>query len=443
MDRRAGNLASPRRIAPSARARTALLALVTLLALVAAACGPSPSPRPSAASPAPSATASSTAADDAAIYREIAGQVVAIRGLDAPEHVEPTIIDRATLEARVAEQFTKDNPPEVIDRAERIYKALGLLHADASLTDLYVALQGSQVIGFYDPSSKELVIVSHDGGLGPVERLTYAHEFTHELQDVAFDLQSLGLDQLQDQSDRGLALLGLVEGDAVSAQTTWMTGNLTAAELTQVALEAADPAILEVMAKTPAILLETSLFPYQDGAAFIAGLLGAGGYPAVNAAYADPPASTEQVLHPEKYAAHETPVVLAFPADLAARFGPGATLDALDTLGELQLRVWLKQLGVPGEQARAAASGWGGDRVALVHAGGGDALALSTAWDSRADAVEFRAAAATALDALKLSVGISGIVVGPDGSSRVAILIGGSLGTVGTSALLTDIAGSR
>src|SRR4029077_20847080 len=127
--------------------------------------------------------------------------------------VEPTIIDRTTLQSNLQAEFDKDNPAAEIAKGEAIEKALGLLPAGASLRDLYVKLQGSQVIGYYDPTAKQLFIVSHDGGLGPTERLTYAHEFTHELQDEHFDLNALGLKQLHDDSDRGLAILSLVEGD--------------------------------------------------------------------------------------------------------------------------------------------------------------------------------------------------------------------------------------
>jgi hypothetical protein len=383
---------------------------VLLLALVVGACasGPSPSVSPSGTPvDTPPATASPTPGptlDDATIYRNIAAQVQSIRGLQATGQVEPTIIDRATLEANLTAEFDKDNPPADIAQSEAIEKALGLIPPTASLRDLYVTLQGSQVIGYYDPTAKKLFIVSHDGGLGPTERLTYAHEFTHQLQDQHFDLNSLGLDKLHADSDRGLAILSLVEGDAVSVQTAWMTANLTATELAQVAAEAADPATLAVMASMPPILLETSLFPYQAGASFVASLRAGTGYTAVNDAFAKPPVSTEQILHPEKYASGEGPVSITLPASFASLIGVGWTEYATDTLGELQTRVWLKQGGVAGDVARTAAEGWGGDRLILVRSpdGASSVLVYASAWDSQADADEFLAAATTAIAGLKL-----------------------------------------
>ena len=410
------------------------------LAVALAACSPAPtsSPSPTSAppSPLPSAEGSASAgpsADADATYRAIAAQVVAIRGLDAPDRVEPAIIDRPTLEKNLAAEFDKDNPAPEIAKAEAIEKILKLLPADASLRDLFVKLQGSQVIGYYDPTAKKLFIVSDSGGLGPLERVTYAHEFTHELQDRQFDLNGLGLNELHDQSDRGLAILSLVEGDAVGVQTAWMIQNLSPAALGEVAAQASDPTMLAVLASMPPILLETSLFPYQAGASFVAALKASGGQAAVDKAFGRPPASSEQILHPEKYAAGEPPIAVTLPADLAGKLGPGTRLAAQDTLGELQLRVWLKENGVPADQARTAAEGWGGDRVGLLNTPGGDVLVLLTAWDTLADAREFKTSAAQALGRFT-GAGI----YGP--GSRVAVVIDPAGGHAGDlDALLQDL----
>jgi hypothetical protein len=113
-----------------------------------------------------------------------------------------------------------------------------------------------------------------------------------------------------------------------------------------------------------------------------------GGYEAVNRAFGDPPHSTEQIIHPEKYLTHEEPVDVSLP-DLAAALGPGWTLLRSDVLGELDVRILLEQFGDPVTAAKGS-EGWGGDRYAfLENAAGQDALLISTAWDSEGDAGEF------------------------------------------------------
>ncbi len=399
------------------RATRRFAALLVLAALVGGCTGGDSTPTPTDARPSPSPT---TAPDPLEVYRAIAADIVKIRGLDAPARAEPQVIDAEQLRRNFEAEFDTSNPEAQILIAERMYKALGLLPEAGSLRDIYLDLQTSQVIGYYDPSVDELFIVSRSGSLGPLERVTYAHEFTHELQDRRFDLESLGLEEATDESDLALAILGLVEGDAVSVQTAWMTAHLSAGELAQIAAQAADPEMLAILARTPAILLETSLFPYQAGATFVNTLIAQGGYDALNAVYGNLPASTEQVIHPEKYLVGEAPVDVKLPGDLAARFGSSWTLDAQDTLGELQLRVWLREGGLAGDAARLAAQGWGGDRIALLAGpgGAGDVLVLITEWDSARDATEFGAAAESVVP----GPGRGGTVVTV--GRRVAIAIG-------------------
>jgi hypothetical protein len=203
-------------------------------------------------------------------------------------------------------------------------------------------------------------------------------------------------------------------------QTSWTVANLTPQELGQLLAASLDPDAVAALQRAPAYLRETSLFPYQDGLAFVENLISTGGYDAVNAAFANPPQSTEQVLHPEKYAAHEAPIEVQL-AKPAVAVGPGWTEVGQDTLGEFILRLWLTQNGVSSADARAAVAGWGGDRLALLRGPAGkELLELRTAWDSAADAAEFAKAAEAALTHL----GTHHAVFAPEGSSSVMIWIG-------------------
>src|SRR3990172_4183433 len=101
------------------------------------------------------------------------------------------------------------------------------------------------------------------------------------------------------------------------------------------------------------------------------------------------------------------------------RWGTGWSLDAQDTLGELQLRVWLREGGIRGDLARLAVEGWGGDRVGLLGGPDADTVVLATTWDTDDDAVEFR----TAADDAALGLGLD--VLSKRSGRNVAILIGG------------------
>jgi hypothetical protein len=419
------------------RGRRALVALSVAFVLAAAACqpaAPSPSPSsppsqtpPATTSPTPGGSVAPSApaspADLSATYAQIENDVRAIRGLQAKKEVDPVVLDDAGIKKITADGFKKDNPQALVDANERLLKGLGLLPVDANLGELYVKLLGEQVAGLYSPDDKQLYVVSRSGKLGPTEKTTFAHEYTHALQDQNFDLGSLKLDEVG-EGDKGIAGLSLVEGDATLVMSLWQIQHLSQADLLQLLGESLNPEVTASLDAMPKVLQESLLFPYTAGLSFVQALQASGGWDAVNGAFRDPPASTEQVLHPEKYASHEAPVDVTLPADLPAKLGSGWTKGLEDTLGEFQLKVWLDQAGggSGGPSADTAAAGWGGDRVMLLDGpNGARAIALKTAWDSAADASEFAAAAGPVV----ANLGNGKVSPGSDGTT-VTVLLGSS-----------------
>jgi hypothetical protein len=155
---------------------------------------------------------------------------------------------------------------------------------------------------------------------------------------------------------------------------------------------------MEILSRTPQILVEGLLFPYTAGQAFVLPLQSSGGWKAVDALYADMPRSTEQILHPDKYQAGEEPIAVKLPKALAANMGKGWKVSMEDTFGEFQLGVWLRASGIRAGDASAASAGWGGDRLAVLN-GPDDAWAvvMHTTWDSDDDATAFRQSAGQAV----------------------------------------------
>jgi hypothetical protein len=398
--------------------------LVTVLAVGCGNQNASPSaiasPPPSTGpTPAPTATPKPEE-----VYAAIKQSVIDIRGLQPKRDIDPQILDETELGKRVKDAFNRDNPPEIVRANERLLKGLDLLPEDASLATMFVDMQSSQVAGYYDPDAKELFVVSRTGGLGPTERVTFAHEFTHALQDQNFDLNEFDLAEVG-QGDRGLARLSLIEGDATAVMTVWVQQHLNIVELLQLTQEASDPEALPILEELPPIIREGALFPYDAGLKFVLALQSSGGEGAVDGAFKDPPASSEQIMHFEKYEAHEKPVAVAIPTGIAGRLGNGWKESLQDTLGEFQLGVWLRQGTDRATVANDAAAGWGGDRVALYEGPNGAwGIVLMTAWDSEQDARDFSDAAAQtiskddAVGGINLEGRTVTVVLGSDGDTR-------------------------
>ncbi len=378
---------------------------------------------------------------NASLYAQIEGQVSQLRGLQAKTPVDRAVFDTAGLCAYIRASFSRDNPESLVAGTETLYKSLLLMPQDASLRDLYIELLTSQVAGLYDDETKRMYVVSQSGQIGPTEEITYAHEYTHALQDQAFGLRSL-VGDAKDQGDRTLARTTLVEGDATLSMTLWAQRYLTAAQLGEVAASAGDPASQAVLNGMPAILREPLLFPYTSGfqLAFSA-FSSAGGFAGVDALFKDPPDSTEQVLHPDKLASREAPVKVTFPANLADRLGSGWSVALQDTMGEYQLEILLRAAGgVDSATSTEAAAGWGGDRIALIEGpGGATGVALDTVWDTDTDASQFSAALGGLVNQLQ-SAGRSAAVFTP-AAKRVVLVTGESDATLGRIANVLGLAG--
>ena len=114
----------------------------------------------------------------------------------------------------------------------------------------------------------------------------------------------------------------------------------------------------------PYIAIRTFVFPFAEGLDFAVQLFqSAGNWSLINQALETPPASTEQVLHLEKFAAGEMPISVEMP-DLGRVLGGGWKHVRTGVLGELFITAWLETDFSP-QAASIAATGWGGDAYSL------------------------------------------------------------------------------
>jgi hypothetical protein len=175
--------------------------------------------------------------------------------------------------------------------------------------------------------------------------------------------------------------------------TVWAVDNLTLEEILEISQTPAPDT-----AGIPAWMVRQLEFPYLAGSEFVTQLYATGGFAAVDETWADPPRSTEQVLHYAAYVDDEAPVEVTGPS-----IGETSAISTETVFGEAMTAIWLAALGVPQVDADAAAAGWGGDWIAAATAGeGGLVLVFNTAWDTPVDADEFVAAYQQALERLPL-----------------------------------------
>ena len=236
-------------------------------------------------------------------------------------------------EAREAglRDLDKDYPPARRHADEELLKLLGLVPPDTDIVKVLGAVTGEQVIGYYDTRRKQLRLVSGNGADSPaLVDITLAHELTHALEDQVFGLtESAG-----STDDEASALTALQEGTAAYVMN----------KFAQCCVNASDLALGSFaslfggggMTDLPPYVQRTLVFSYTAGEEFVRELHDAtGDWSLVDAALrSQPPVSTEQIIHPEKYVPFEPPLPVKLRVEPV--LGDGWKRASGGTLGESQ-----------------------------------------------------------------------------------------------------------
>ncbi len=317
-----------------------------------------------------------------ALREPIEKQVTEIRGLKFLKPVDYQVLSRKQIKETMAGKLGEVFSEKEFSQMSDAMAAVGLLPAKYPLRQKYIDLLSEQVAAFYDQHQHKLFMYEDATLENAQNRVVLAHELTHALQDQHFGLKRMPL-EIKNNDDRAEASSALVEGDATLVMSEFMLKNLTK-QMFKDSMVASFTQNMKQLETAPRYLREMLVFPYLRGQEFCAALFAQGGYEAVSKAYARPPSSTAQILHPEKYMANppEEPIAIEWPNLKVLGHEPTAD----NTVGEMGTRIlfteWLD--AATGEQA---ATGWRGDRY--LYYADGDALVWKTIWGSAQDATEF------------------------------------------------------
>jgi hypothetical protein len=321
--------------------------------------------------------------------KTILQDVSRLRELPLKRPVQAGYRSRREVERVVIQDLDASHSPEEFTNQRKMLIALGLIPQNYALREELIRVLTEQIAGFYRPKTGEFVLTeSLDDDDPNSQRIAIAHELTHALQDQHFDLRRF--EKLpRGNSDRALAIQALIEGDATVTMIAYaLDGRMDLGKLpVSIGTLLEKFSAVDNPKKSPALMAAPKairlslLFPYAGGADFVQALLRKGGWRRVSEAFTDLPESTEQILHPEKYFAHEQPVEVVC-SDLAAYLGSGWQRLTNDVQGEFGYRLILGEF-LDEKQARKAAQGWGGDCSTLYeHRPTGQlCLVQVTRWD--------------------------------------------------------------
>ena len=315
----------------------------------------------------------------------IAYKTSVIRNLPTTELVSHELIDSEEFHKMFLDELEEEADELALDT--RLYKRLGILAPDDDLTELLTDVLADVTLGFYEIDDNKIYIVADKDVFTLNDSLTAAHEATHALQQYSFNIDEL-IDSLEDHDDRAMALRSLIEGDASLSELLYMLTHFNADQQSEIQSGMSN-ADMSAFYAAPTFIQDTIIFPYTGGYQFAVYLyLKNNDFTAINLAYQTLPASTEQIMHPEKYDAGEEPIEVSIP-DPTQLLGEGWIILDRNVMGELFLRSYLES-DLDSETAARAAAGWGGDEFMLLKTpSGDDALVMFTVWDTEEDASEF------------------------------------------------------
>ena len=306
-------------------------------------------------------------------------------GLTFKQKPRVEVRSREDVHQFLLKNFDEDTPQQELAGEEAAYKLFGMLPEKTDLRKLLLDVLSEQVVGYYDPAPKVLYVVK--GADEQTVGITITHELVHALQDQYVNLDSI-LKETSD-NDRATAAQAVIEGQAQFEQLSIMLGGADNVALRVGSRDRVREMIREnqsrmpMFAAAPMVIQESLLFPYLSGADFIQRAKEQ--KRSALELFQHLPRSTEQVLHTDAYfrVAPDEPSVVTLPAPR------GATRVYENDLGELGTRLLLYQQLSDASTAARGASGWDGDRYAVVQGTGGRGIVWASVWDSPLQAAAF------------------------------------------------------
>lgn len=314
-------------------------------------------------------------------------------GMRFAERPKSAIKTRAEVGRYILEQLDRELPRTKRDGLQTVYRLLGFLPDTFDLERALLSLYSEQVAGYYDPDTKTLYGVSDPAGATSgtgapdprQSRLVIAHELVHALQGQRLPLDAMLHDTLAD-ADRRTARQAILEGQATLASI-----EMLAPEADIIGNDAFWDAYREqvkegsgrlpVFRDAPEVLRLGLVFPYIHGAEFMRWWIQTHGRDSqpYGAAF---PESSEQILHPDRYAKADHPVTLRFAG------AEPAVLE--DVIGEAEMALLSDLLIGTARTSSPVALGWGGDRYRVMRTPAGPAVDWAMVFDEPRYADRYR-----------------------------------------------------
>lgn len=314
-----------------------------------------------------------------------------ISGLSQLHPVPYGRMSKRQLRQFLNKRIKKSLKPEEIYADELALKMFGFVPDDFDLKQSTIDLLAEQAAAFYDYDAKRLFLL--DDSSVTAETVTLAHELSHALVDQHFHLGNF-MDDTPSNDDENLAHSAVVEGQASWLMLAYSLQQAnrppvptpemldSVAGSTRTSLED-----FPVLKDSPLYIQQSLLFPYAQGITFFDAVYKKMGKQAFAAVFTNPPSTSAQILHPERYFLHELPVRPDLPQAALPKESEEVTEGSV---GEFDHQILLRQYAGRTQSDELASHVKGGHfRILRDSRTQAPLLEYASEWDSDANASSF------------------------------------------------------
>lgn len=327
-------------------------------------------------------------------FEEIQQAVANLTGAQSQPEIASYAITDPQLQTLIWDFAEVDGFSQQVDATHNLYQLLGLASPSDDFSSFYqnywVDPNGTLAL----PNNSAIAVIGFE--FSDYQKFSYAQAAAQIIRRA-----QPGQDLLYSQalpclipSEACDVWNALVKGDAVTAARQWAQQTLDESTQTEIAETNLKYYYTPIVPAPTALMEALRGMPYNEGADFVQAVFQADGWPGVAEAFANPPATTEQLLHPEKYLSGELPADVSAP-ELTAVLPEDWEPVYQGSLGEWKTFLLLAyqanpSLRVEAETARKAAEGWNGDLLQLFTGPSSASIAAyQWMWDGQTDQQQF------------------------------------------------------
>ncbi len=346
-------------------------------------------------SPVPGLTAQSQQQSEAGLLAqadEVLQKMSRITGLPIKSPVHKKIVSREEVQRILLHNLHTEYTPQEIHVQEGTLRAFGLIPKDFDFQKFLISFYTEQVAGFYDPRTKTMYMA--DWIPPKMQGMVLSHELTHALQDQNFNLVQY-MKAVKNKDDAEAARQAVVEGYATAAMFQTMLGDTPISAMPNFGavlgpLMRQQMTEFPIFSKAPFFFKLQALFPYIQGASFIASGLRRKDWQGLNELFTSPPSTTKALYQPNVYFDHVALPEVKLPSQTPLSSVPGLKQLDESTMGELGCNELVGQF-LSEEKAAADCAGWMGDRYVVYEdpATQSYALLARTRWANADSALTF------------------------------------------------------